>query len=139
MKIAFDSNVLLDAIASRPDCEAAQELIMAVAEERVEGIISANSITDIYYIARKAIGDEATRAAIWNLMTVFDVATIDGEVCATALTTPMKDFEDAVLAVGVAKEGADFIATRDAAFIASTGSPVRAMKPADLLVLLKDQ
>lgn len=137
MKIAFDSNVLLDAIASRQECEAAQALIMAVAEERVEGVISANSVTDIYYIARKYIGDEATRGAIWNLMTVFDVAAVDGEVCAEALTTPMKDFEDAVLAVSALREGADYIATRDADFIAAEGSPVKAMKPVDLLKIIE--
>ena len=105
MRIAFDTNVLIDAIANRADHEAAQSLIMAVAEEKVSGVISANSVTDIYYIARKLVGDESARNAIWNLMTVFDVAPVDGEACATALSVEMSDYEDAVLAVCAEREG----------------------------------
>ena len=138
MRVAFDSNVILDAIANRADYKLAQELIMAVAEERIAGIITANSITDIYYIARKTLGDEATREAIWNLLTVFDVAGVDGEDCATALSVQMKDFEDAVLAVCAAREGAEFIATRDEGFINAEGCPVVALRPADILEAIRN-
>lgn len=133
MRIAFDTNVLIDAIASRADCEIAQELILEVANDTVSGVVTANSITDIYYIARKAIGDEAARTAIWNLMTVFDVAAIDGEACATALSIPMKDYEDAVLAVCASREEADYIVSRDQGFLKAEGSPVSVISPAEML------
>ena len=58
MKVAFDTNVILDFILHRPNAQAALELVRKVAAEEIGGIISANSITDIYYIARKTIGDE---------------------------------------------------------------------------------
>lgn len=45
MKIAFDTNVLIDAIAERREYRDAQALILAVAQERIDGVISANSIT----------------------------------------------------------------------------------------------
>lgn len=136
MKIALDTNVLLDAAANRSGAESAKKLIMAIAEEKAEGVISANTITDIYYIARKYIGDAACREFIWNILTVFDVAPVDGEACAVALNTPMEDFEDALLAVCAKREGAGYIATRDVKFIASADSPVKALQPEDILELL---
>ena len=58
MIVAFDTNVLIDAIAEQRDYLDDQKLILAVAEEKLTGVISANSITDIYYILRKRIGDD---------------------------------------------------------------------------------
>ncbi len=135
-KVVFDSNVLLDAIANRADYQAAQKLIMMVAEEKITGIITANSITDIYYIARKSIGDDAARTAIWNLMTVFDVAGVDGGTCAAALELPMRDYEDAVLAVCAEREGAEYIITRDERLCREEGCPVKAIFPAAMLKML---
>ena len=139
MRIAFDTNVLIDAIANRADYEAAQSLIMAVAAEKVSGVITANSITDIYYIAKKVVGDENARNGIWNLMTVFDVAPVDGEVCATALSVQMSDFEDAVLAVCAAKEEADYIVSRDQGFLKASGCPITVIEPSTLLGMIQEQ
>ena len=137
MKVAFDTNILLDAIANRADYEVAQKLILAVATEKIEGIVTANSITDIYYIARKRIGDVAAREALWGLLEIFDIASVSGDDCALALDTPMIDFEDAVLAVCAKKEGAAYIVTRDEGFILAN-SPVPARDPEEILTLILD-
>ena len=71
MKVVFDTNVILDAIENRADYETAQALILAVARERIDGVVAGSSVTDIYYIAKKHIGDAAAREAISNLLTVF--------------------------------------------------------------------
>jgi Predicted nucleic-acid-binding protein, contains PIN domain len=137
VKVAFDTNILLDAIANRADYEVAQKLILAVATEKIEGIVTANSITDIYYIARKRIGDVAAREALWGLLEIFDIASVSGDDCALALDTPMIDFEDAVLAVCAKKEGAAYIVTRDEGFILAN-SPVPARDPEEILTLILD-
>ena len=124
MRLAVDTNVLLDAILEREGFEDAQALIMKIAQDKAEGVISANSITDVYYILRKRIGDGKAREAIWNLMAVFDVAEVSGEICAEALGSAMKDYEDAVLALCAEKAGADRIITRDQEFIKETASPI---------------
>jgi predicted nucleic acid-binding protein len=136
MRVIFDTNVLLDAIALRADYEVAQELIMAVSQEEIQGIITANSITDIYYVARKYIDDESVREIISNLLTVFDIAPVDREDCANALCLPMSDFEDAVLAACAEKCDADYIATRDEGFIRAEGCPVPAMRPDDIIKII---
>lgn len=90
----------------------------------------------MYYLARKGIGDEAAREAIFDVLSMFDVAPVDGDVCSMALNTPMSDYEDAVLAVCAVREGADYIATGDQGFL-KADSPVQVRTPAQLLHLIE--
>lgn len=137
-KIAFDTNVVLDAICNRKDAAVAQKLIMEVAKERAVGVITANAITDIYYIARKYIGSESAREAVKNLMALFDIATVNGGICAEAVYSMMDDFEDAVFAYACQGENVDYIATRDNGLIDSQYSPVEAYSPEEVLRLIQD-
>ena len=133
MTVALDTNVLIDAIVEQREYQDAQALILAIAQGRLAGLISANSITDIYYILKKRIGDERTREAIRNLLSVFQVAEVGLLVCETALNLPMKDFEDAVLAVCAKIAGADAVVTGDLAFLAETEAPVQITTVRDIL------
>lgn len=110
---------------------------MEVAEDRATGVITANAITDIYYIARKSVGSGAAREAVKNLMTLFDIATVDGDICGSAVYSKMDDFEDAVFAYAAEREGVDYIATRDAGLIDSQDCPVEAYTPAEVLKLIR--
>ena len=138
MTIALDTNVLIGAINEQGDYKTDQTLLVKVAEGKADGIITANSITDIYYILRKRIGDTRTREAIWNLMAVFEVADVNAQIYAAALSSPMKDFEDAVLAFCARKSGAEYIVTRDIGFIDEENSPVKAVSPKEMLSFLED-
>ena len=135
MRIVFDTNVLLDAFEEREDFEAAQNLIMLAALEKIEGVVPASSLTDIYYISRKKIGDTAAREALWKILELFDLAAVDAEICVLALKTPMYDFEDAVIDVCAAYEQADYIVTRDKGFLHATTS-VPTITPKELLEIL---
>ena len=136
MKVAFDTNVLLDAIAHREHAHEAQALILAVAEEKIYGVVTANSVTDIYYIARKYVGDENARSVIGNILDLFEIAPIDGHICNEALNIEMSDYEDAVLAVCANSVNADCIVTRDELFISTRTSPVPARRPSDIIALI---
>ena len=135
MRVAFDTNILLDTILNRPGREEALKLMMAVSEEKILGIVSANSITDLYYLARKGIGDQLAREAIFDILSMFDIAPVDGDSCAIALNTPMSDYEDAVLAVCAARARADYIATRDEGLI-KADCPVQVRSPKELLHMI---
>ncbi len=137
MKVVFDTNVILDAAMSRPGSEDSQGLIRAVVNEEIAGLVTANTITDIHYIVKKRYGDKVARAAVQNTLYVFDVIPVDGESCMDALSLPMDDYEDAVLAVCAAREGADYIATGDQGFLNAT-SPIQVMSPADLLRMIEE-
>jgi len=53
-KIFEDTNIIPDALIMRdPWAEAAQSLLLAVAEEKAEGYITASTMTDLYFLLRK--------------------------------------------------------------------------------------
>lgn len=137
MKVVLDTNVILDAVLEQADFRSAQGLLMAVANEKIGGIVTANSITDIYYVARKMMGEQDARRAVSNILAVFDIAQVDGEACATALSLPLSDYEDAVLAACASREEADYIATSDKEFLKAE-SPVPVKTTAEILRMIED-
>ena len=144
MKIVFDTNVILDALLDRPYSGFAKDLIKGVYDCRFDGAISANTVTDIFYIARKALGNKGAREAIFELMNVFEVIPVDGKTCMDALTLPISDYEDAVLAVCAKNYEASYIVTRDEDFISAAqnsngnGYLAGVMSPGDVVTLLED-
>ena len=125
MKALLDTNILLDAIASRaPFSEAAQKIFLLAAQGHIEGYITANSMTDIYYITRKSLSDNETREALYNLLQIFNVIDVCGKDCKAALSSPVADFEDAVVSECGKKAQVDFIVTRDEDFQNSKSVPV---------------
>ena len=137
MRVVYDTNVVIDAIAERGNFSAAQKMILYAAEDRIEGLITANTVTDIHYILKKRIGDQKAREAIENLLTVFQVTAVNGAICEEALDIPMKDYEDAVLAVSAREAGADYIATVDKAFMDESSAPVKAFGVDRLLSMIE--
>ena len=136
MKVVFDTNIILTAAMGRDGSEQAQKLIQAVISGEVTGIVTANTITDIHYVVKKRAGDEAARQVVQNTLELFDVVPVDRKACETALVLQMSDYEDAVLAACANEAEADFIATQDEGFINSSGSPVTALQPNDILVAM---
>lgn len=137
MRVVLNTNVILDAVLEQADFQSAQSLLMAVANEKISGMVTANSITDIYYVAHKMMGDQDARRAVANILTVFDVVQVDGEACATALNLPMNDYEDAVLAACASREEADYIATSDEGFLKAE-SPIPVKTAADIMKIIED-
>jgi predicted nucleic acid-binding protein len=138
MKVVFDTNIILDSALERENYEVAQTLVMAVASGSINGIVTGNSVTDIFYIAKKLVDEGTSRRFISDVLAIFDIAPVDGEVCGFALGLPMKDYEDAVLATCAAREEADYIVTRDVGFIREEGCPVPTVSPVDLLHIIRD-
>ena len=138
MKVVFDTNVILDAlIAGRPGGNIAKQVLLNVANDEIEGIITANSVTDIYYVAKKVLGDAKTRTAITNLMTVFRVIPVGEEDCTKALLLPMDEFEDALVAICAKRDNADYIVSRDEKFTVAEHSPVCVVPPEKLLSIVE--
>ena len=133
MKLLIDTNIILDAIMNRkPWSKSAQEVLLAVAEEKVNGYITASSFTDIYYILRKHLGDkEQTKQALLGLLVVVNVLDVTGLDCEKAFDIPISDYEDALLAFCGKRHKVDYIITRNLKHF--EGSPVKAIPPEELL------
>jgi len=136
LKALIDTNVVLDALASREPFRAeAEKIFMLAAEEKFRGFVTANSITDIYYLVRKSVSDATAREALRKLFHLFTIVDISGEDCEAALESPSDDYEDALVANSAAKAGIDHIITRDADFL-KTQAGVSVVAPAEFLKLI---
>lgn len=134
MRVVFDTNVIIDAVASRkPFCEEAETILLMASKEQIAGYMTANSITDIFYVVRRSLPEAETREIIRSLLYSLEVIDVGGADCWQALTLQIDDFEDALLAACAEKIGADYIISRDSDFVKAT-SPVKVITPSDFLL-----
>jgi len=136
MKLLIDTNIILDAMMNRePWAQSAREVMLAVAEERAEGCITASTLTDIYYILNKHVRDSTqTKQILRDLLAVVTLLDVTGVDCERALDLPMSDFEDALLAACGKRHKVDCIVTRNVRHF--DYSPVGAVTVEDALSCL---
>ena len=140
IRILIDTNIILDVLFDRqPFVEDAVKLWQLVEAERVIGCLTATTLTNIFYIARKQLGPERTREVIADLLAVFEVWPVGKEILSDALSLPFTDYEDAVQVEdpnedgeAVAQQaGVDAIITRNLADY--TQSTFRVMTAGDII------
>jgi predicted nucleic acid-binding protein len=136
MKVLLDTNVVLDAIVNRePFYHDAQNVIDLILDNKLEGYITANSVTDIYYIAKKHLNKNDLRNTMRSLFTIFAIIDVFGTDCHKALDFPLDDYEDALLVVCGDRTKIDHIITRDKEFLKNTKPSIPAISPSDFLRL----
>lgn len=114
MKVLVDTNVVLDVLLDRrPFSLPAAALLSLVENKKVEAALGATTLTTIHYLVAKAGGRKMADSAVKKLLTVFEVAAVDGAVLEAATRLPLPDFEDAVLVEAARSAGADAVVTRD--------------------------
>ncbi len=129
MNVIFDTNVVLDVLAGREPFFASSSKAIALAEQhRCKVAITANTVTDLYYLLRRHLSD-GIRAKTILLGAVQRIIVLDTtrELCLSAFDSPVADFEDAVLVASAVKWSADYIVTRNSGDFAA--SPIEALLP----------
>ena len=130
-----DSNVILDVLQRRePFSDDAAALVAAAEQGRFRGLVAAHSVTTLFSLLSKHGGADQARVTTLELLSVLDVAAVDGHVLAQALALPCRDLEGAVQMAAAREAGADYVVTRDRAGYAA--GPLPALSPAELLALL---
>jgi predicted nucleic acid-binding protein len=95
--VLFDTNVVLDALLKRAPWEAdAAACWKAIDDGRILGCITASSLTDIFYIARKQSGQAVAFDAVRVCLDAFAICQVDRRALEEALDLPGNDFEDNV-------------------------------------------
>jgi predicted nucleic acid-binding protein len=118
MKVVLDTNVVIDAMANRkPFSKEAKKIMLKISNQEINGYISANSVTDIYYILRKTLNERRSRNIIKSLLLSLEVIDIDKADCWSSLKLKIHDFEDGIIVVVADKIKADYIITRDEEFL----------------------
>lgn len=137
MRILFDTNVVLDVLLKRePYVVAAVRLFAAVEQGLITGLLSATTITTMFYLAAKKVGEAQARLEIRRLLTLFTVAPVNRLVLEDALRGAFTDYEDAVLHEAARQSHAEGIVTRNTDDFRS--ATLRIYTPDELLAIVLD-
>lgn len=131
MKALIDTNIIIDALQSRDGFNRdAKEVILCAPD--FGGCVTANSVTDIYYLQHQYFHDrETTKENLIEVLRLFDILDTIAEDCRNALRSSIADFEDAVMVEAAMREGVDVIVTRNKKDF--KGSPVEVLTPKEFL------
>ncbi|MDX2096931.1 MAG: PIN domain-containing protein [Leptolyngbyaceae cyanobacterium bins.59] len=132
MKILIDTNIVLDLILERePFVEGAIALFERIEQGNLEGSIAATTITNIFYIIRKAKGREVALDAINRLLSGLQFYAVNRQTIETALSLGQKDFEDSIQLACAILNQLDGIVTRDPKDFSGSNLPI--YSPTELL------
>jgi len=136
MNALIDTCIIIDALQSRePFSKDAETIFLSVANRRCVGFLTANSVTDIYFLMHKALHSAAeTRKALGVLFSLFEIIDTCGIDCRKALTSGVSDYEDAVMIETAARAEIDCIVTRNLKDYA--GAPMPVYSPTQFIELL---
>lgn len=136
MKIFFDTNVILDVMLDRtPFSEPASQLLSLVECGDISGIICATTVTTIHYLSTKALGKNKSKNKIKDLITLFEIASVNRTVIGNVINSTFTDFEDSVIHQSANHAGAEAIATRDPKGFKKSKIPI--YSPVELLKILQ--
>lgn len=115
MRALIDTCIIIDALQNRePFAADAQAIFLAAANKQFDGFLTANCMTDIYYLThRKTHNDKETRQILNKLLYLFDLLDTTAMDCRHALLSSMTDFEDAVMVESAIRCNLDCIVTRN--------------------------
>ncbi len=123
-----------DILAQPPAIDTATDLLSRVDRGQIEGMACATSITTIFYLVRKALGNSEARRHIATLLSIREVAPVNRTTLERAAGSAVTDYEDAVVVEAARQANATCIVTRDENDFAR--SPVSAHSPGALIGLL---
>lgn len=135
MNALIDTCIIIDALQSRkPFDKDAEAVFLSVANRRCVGFLTANSVTDIYYLMHRALhSKEETKRVLGVLFSLFEILDTCGIDCRKALTSDVSDYEDAVM-IESARAEIDCIVTRNLKDYA--GAPMPVYSPEQFVELL---
>ncbi len=115
MKALIDTCIVVDVLQKRePFFAASMRIFDIVAKRQCVGVLTAKSITDIYYLLRRSLHDEEkTRKLLRTLFLLFAVEDTFAMDCQLALSALTKDYEDAIMVETANRLRLDCIVTRN--------------------------
>jgi predicted nucleic acid-binding protein len=135
MKVLIDTNIVLDLLLERePFINDAIKLFEQIEQGKLKGYIAATTITNIFYIIRKAESRETAVESVQRILTGLEFCEVNRAVVETALAHGLKDFEDGIQLACATLNHLDVIVTRDLKDFAGANFSVCSI--ADLLARL---
>lgn len=114
MKVLIDTNVLLDVLTVREPFYKNSAIVWSMVEEGlIKGYISAISVNNIYYIAKKLRGVDEAEEIVDKVIRDFNIISLTREILKFSRTISKKDFEDLIQYFSAIHIGCDCIITRN--------------------------
>ena len=112
-KIFVDANIVMDLLEKREEFyQEAQELFTLSDKKNVKLYVSALTLANIHFLLYKHLKMEA-RKALAKFKVLVDVLAVDDKIIDLALTSDLKDFEDAIQYYTAIENEMDIIITRN--------------------------
>jgi predicted nucleic acid-binding protein len=114
VKVLIDTNIIFDlALIRIPFYDEADEIFYLIEQDKIQGFVSATTVTDIYYILRKRKGKEWTFKFLKRLTNLCQINPITEEIILQALNNSYKDFEDDIQYYSALVNNLDALVTRN--------------------------
>ncbi len=125
MRVLIDTNIVLDFLLQRePFLQDAELLFQTIDSGQVTGYVTATTLTDIFYIARRHTRSlETARQAVSEILVIMEICPVNRIVLESAFNSGLIDFEDAIQIACAANQGLDAILTRDTQDFGNTSVP----------------
>ena len=136
MIVVLDTNVIMDALQERSPFDVeAKEILKHAQDGKFTCLITANAVTDIFYLYSKTHGVKSAKAVLAFMFMNYGVVSVTHDNCKAALSLHIDDFEDALVVICAQRAGADYIITRDDDFLLAA-SPVKLISPKKFVAML---
>ena len=135
-KVFIDSDIILDVATGREPFVASSKNCLSLIENGLAlGVISANSVMNIYYILRKLNSNEKAKSFLKTILRYIALVSVDHENIIKAVESKFLDFEDGVQQYTALKNQCDLILTRNIQDY--TFSEIEVLEPQELIALYK--
>ena len=135
MRILLDTNIILDiALRREPHFTFSVQAFKAIDNKIIFGFVTATTITDIYYIAKREKGHQIALDFISNLIEIIDIIGIDRNIIIKSLVSQINDFEDAIQSISSLLNNIDYIITRNQKDFSK--SDIKALSPVEFVNLI---
>ena len=125
MGVLLDTNVVLDALLKRaPFVQEARAIFQKAEAGEIRAFVGATTVTTIDYLAARALGRRDARKLLALILELCEVAPVTRAVIVDAISSPIADFEDAVLCHAAIQSNVGTIITRNAKDFKGSGLDV---------------
>ena len=111
----IDTNIVLDVLLDRePFANSSAEILSLCERQKLNGVITASCVTDIFYIVRKTLhSTEKTYEIVGGILKIINICDVTDNDVLTAFSHRAKDFEDCLVSVCAKANKCDCIVTRN--------------------------
>lgn len=113
MKIMCDTNVIVDVLLERElFIEDSYKVLKLCEERKINGFVSASSVTDSYYLVRKYThSNDLAYKAVGKLLEIAKVCSVTNNDILIAFQKKAKRFEDCLVATCAKSIHCDYVVT----------------------------